>query len=107
MRYALVLTAAALLAPQTLRAAEPLITFQTPPVDRVLADVRAAAEFVGGDKAIKSFDASIKDKFGEKGFDGIDLSKPVVGYVVLDTKPENIALVLALPVTGEKEFLAL
>ena len=106
MRYALVLTAA-LFAPASVFAADPPITFQTHSIERMLDDVRAAAGFVGGDNAVKSLNASLKDTFGEKGLDGLDLSKPIVGYVVLALKPEDITAVFAMPVTGEKEFLAL
>src|SRR5829696_1903375 len=105
MRYALVLTAAALFAPSTF-AADPAITFQTHPLDRVLDDLRAAADLVGGEKAVKAVNKAIKDKLGEKGFDGLDLSRPVVGYVLLDPKPENVVSVIAFPITGEKEFIA-
>jgi hypothetical protein len=109
MRYTLVLAAAALLAPAPAVAApaEPPITFQTQPLDRLLNDLRAAAEMVGGEKAVKELNKSIKDKLGDKGFEGLDLNKPVVGYVLLAPKADDIVLVVAFPVTGEKEFLGL
>lgn len=107
MRYALVLAAATLFAPPTLRAADPPITFQSHSLDRVLDELRAAADLVGGEKAVKAVNKSIKDTFGPKGLDGLDISRPVVGYVLLDPKPANITAVVALPITGEKEFLAL
>jgi hypothetical protein len=107
MRYALVLAAAALLASSHVRAADPPITFQAHSVDRVLGDVRAAADLVGGQKAVMAFNKELKKSFGEKGFEGLDLNKPIVGYVVLAPKPLDIVAVVALPVTGEKEFLAL
>jgi hypothetical protein len=107
MRYALVLTAAALFAPSAFAAPpDPAITFQTHPLDRVLDDLRAAADLVGGEKAVKAVNKAIKDKLGDKGFDGLDISRPVVGYVLLDPKPENVVSVVAFPITGEKEFIA-
>src|SRR5579859_4178259 len=54
MRYALVLAAAAVFAPAAVRAADPPITFQTHPLDRVLSDMRTAADLVGGEKAVKA-----------------------------------------------------
>src|SRR5262249_25430922 len=63
MRYALVLTAAALFAPAPGFGAEsalPPITFQTHSVDRVLNDLRAAADLVGGEKAVKSLNDGLK-----------------------------------------------
>ncbi|MBP3958648.1 hypothetical protein J8F10_25660 [Gemmata sp. G18] len=109
MRYALVLTAAALVAPVALPADPPAppITFQTQPANRVLDDLRAAADLIGGEKAVKALNDSIKDRFGEKGFNGLDLTRPVVGYVTLAPKPEDITAVIAFPVTNEKDFLAL
>lgn len=107
MRYILVLTAAALLAPAAVRAADPPITFQTHSLDRVLGELRTAANFVGGERAIKALNDSIKELLGEKGFEGVDLTKPVVGYVILAPQPEDVTAVVALPVTDEKAFLAL
>ena len=107
MRYALVLTAAALLAPSAVRAADPPpITFQTQPLDRLLNDLRTAADIVGGEKAVKGLNDSIKEKLGEKGFEGLDVTKPVVGYVVLAPKLDDITAVIAFPATTEKEFLS-
>jgi hypothetical protein len=107
MRYALVLTAAAILAPASAVAAEPPITFQTPPFERLLGDLRAAADLMGGEKAVKALNDSFKDKLGPKGFEGLDLNKPIVGYVLLAPKAEDIVAVIAFPITGEKAFLSL
>ena len=89
MRYALVLTAAALFAPSDVRAADPPITFQTQPLDRLLGDLRIAADLVGGEKVVKAFNDGIKAQLGEKGFEGLDLNKPIVGYVILGPSPKT------------------
>jgi hypothetical protein len=107
MRYALALVAAALVAPPFLRAADPPVTFQTQPLTRVLDDLRGAADLIGGEPAVKALNDSIKATFGEKGFDGLDLNRPVAGYVVLAPKLEDTAVVVAFPVTNDKAFLAL
>ena len=107
MRYALVLAAAALVAPPAVRAADPPITFQTQTPSRVLGDLRAAADLVGGEKAVKAVNDAIKSQLGEKGFAGLDLDRPLVGYVVLAPKPADIVAVVAIPFTVEKDFLAL
>ena len=73
----------------------------------MLGDLRTAADFVGGEKAVKEFNASLKEKLGAKGFEGLDINQPIVGYVILAPKPEDITAVIVLPITGEKEFLAL
>jgi hypothetical protein len=100
--------AAVLLAPVCATAADPPpIVFQAQPLERTLGDLRAAANLIGGEKGIKAVNAGIKEHFGEKGLDGVDVGRPIVGYVVLAPKPEDITAVLALPITGEKEFLEL
>ena len=108
MRSTLFLAAVAAIAlPSSVRAADPPIVFQVQPLGRVLADARATVKLVAGDEAVKQFNKSLQRSFGEKGFDGLDLSRPIVGYVIV---PENLldsVAVVALPVTGEKDFLDL
>jgi hypothetical protein len=106
MRYALVLSLA-LVAPLGARAAEPALTFQVHPLDRVFGELRVAAEFVGGQKAVQAFNKGLEESFGKKGLEGLDIGRPVVGYVTLGAKVEDTTVVIALPTTGEKEFLAL
>lgn len=88
-------------------AAEPPIVFQTQAPGRVLDDVRAIAKMAGGDKAVAEFNEAIKEKLGEKGFEGLDLNRAIVGYVLIDAKLENTTGVIAVPITTEKEFLGL
>lgn len=106
MRFALVLSAA-LLAPFGARAADPPVTFQSHPLDRVLGDLRLAAELVGGPKAAEALNKGLKETFGEKGFEGLDITRPIVGYVTLAPELENTVVVLAVPASNEKAFLAL
>jgi hypothetical protein len=107
MRTGLLAVAALVLAAPAGRAADPPVVFQMHPADRVLGDLRAAANLVGGEKGVKALNKQFKDALGEKGFEGLDMNRPVVGYVVLAPKPQDITAVVALPVTGEKEFLDL
>ncbi len=105
MRYALSLIVAALLATPAVRAADPPITFQMQPLGRLLNDVRTAADIVGGPAGVKAFNEALKDQLGTKGFEGLDLTKPIVGYVVLAPKVEDIVGVIAFPISNEKDFL--
>jgi hypothetical protein len=98
---------AILLAPMTALAADPPVTFQTKPVGRILDDARAIAKMVGGEKAATEFNDGLKEKLGEKGFTGLDLDRPILGYLLLSDKIEDTIGVLVVPVTGEKEFLGL
>jgi hypothetical protein len=102
------LSAAILLSPPGAAAADlPPIVFQVQPLERALGDLRTAADLIGGDKGTKAVNDGIKELLGEKGFDGLDIGRPIVGYVVLTPKPADITAVVALPITGHKEFLDL
>jgi hypothetical protein len=99
-----------MLAPVAVFAAEtdPAIVFQSQPVGKILDDVRVIVKMVGGDMAIKKFNDGIKDTLGEKGFEGLDLNRPVLGYIQLAPKNlEETTVVVVVPVTGDKEFLGL
>ncbi|MCE9565483.1 MAG: hypothetical protein K8U57_25970 [Planctomycetes bacterium] len=86
----------------------PPLTFQTQPLGQVLDNMRFAADLVGGEKGVKAFTKELKSVFGEKGLDGVDLTRPIVGYAFLDSpKLEQATVVVALPVTDEKEFLTM
>ncbi|MBA4187837.1 MAG: hypothetical protein C0467_07450 [Planctomycetaceae bacterium] len=107
MRMRLWTIAALLVLPATATAADPPIVFQTQPVGRILGDVRAVIKMVGGEAAVTGFTDGLKEKLGDKGFDGLDLDRPILGYVTLAEKLEESVGVIVIPVTGEKEFLAL
>src|SRR5262249_48769250 len=107
MRIGLLAVAALVLATSTAVAADPPIVFQTQPLGRVLDEVRAGADILGGEKAVKAFNDALKNLLGEKGVEGMDVSRPIVGYVVLAPKPADVTVVIALPITNEKEFLDL
>ncbi|QEL14199.1 hypothetical protein [Limnoglobus roseus] len=89
----------------------PPIVFQVAPVDKFLADVRGIVRTVGGDGIVQMMDGAITNKFGEKGWAGIDTKKPVTGYIFLPNKAlkgvedfKEIYGVVAIPVTSEDEF---
>jgi hypothetical protein len=87
------------------RAADPVITYQTQPLGRMLNDVRVLMKNVGGEDVVKSFNKEIKNNLGEKAFEGFDLGRPIVGYVDVPANFEEFTAVVAFPVTGEKEWL--
>jgi len=107
MRMGFLAVVAALAAPLTTLAADPPVVFQTAPVSRILDDVRAIAKLAGGENSVKEINEAIKGKLGDKGFDGLDLERPILGYVVINAKIEDSVAVIAIPVTTEKEFLGL
>ncbi len=96
---------AVLFAPSVSLAADPPIVYQTQPVARILDEVRAGANLIRGEKAIKEFNQEIRRALGDKGFDGFDINRPIVGYIDIPADPADSVVVLALPITGEKEFL--
>src|SRR6516164_892959 len=107
MRSGLVVLAALLFTTAPAIAADPPIVFQVQPVGQVLDELRAAGGMVAGEKGTKAVNKIVKSIFGEKGLEGFAITRPVVGYVILAPKPEDITAVIALPVVGEKEFLTL
>ncbi|MBX9624145.1 MAG: hypothetical protein K2X82_10085 [Gemmataceae bacterium] len=107
MRTGLLAALAVLVAPAAAPAADPPVVFQTQPIGRLLEDTRALTKLLGGDQAVKELDAGVKRALGEKGFDGLDLSRPAGGYVLLPADPKGAVGVLALPVTGEEGFAGL
>src|ERR1700722_10811773 len=107
MRIEVLALATLLLGGGTTMAADPPIVFQSHPFGQVLDHVRAPIELVAGEKGVKAFNKNIQEKLGEKGFEGFDIGRPIFGYVLLAPKPEDITAVVALPITGEQEFLDL
>ncbi len=85
----------------------PAITVQAQPLGKLLADIKLIAQKVGGADAVKTFDEKLEDTLGEKGFTGIDLTRLFGGYVILKDDLEAIGGVVMVPVTNEKDFLAL
>lgn len=96
---------AVLLAPGLAPAADPAVVYQTQPLGRLLDDLRTTIQQVGGDEAVKQFNDGIKRSLGDKGFDGFDLNRPIVGYIDVPADPTDTIAVIAFPVTGEKEWL--
>lgn len=93
-----------------LSAAEPgpAAILQTASPSKLLTDIRAAANLVAGEMGSKSIDDGLKEFLGEKGFSGLDLSKPILGYMVYDEKDvEKTAIVLIVGITKEEDFLDL
>lgn len=89
------------------RAAEPLATVQVQPIGKTLGDIRAIAEKFGGKAALAKFNEKIEDSLGAKGLSGLDLDRPIVGYLNATAEVEDLGGVLVLPITDAKAFLDL
>ena len=86
----------------------PTIVFQARNGQKILDDFRAYLKLNGGGEEIqKKVDGMLKEALGEKGFDGLDLARPMGGYAYLRGKFETSHLVLVLPITNEKDALGL
>ena len=96
-------------APSLAAAPEPAAVFQAQPLSRLLSDYRAMLKHIAGptegDDAVKQFDEDLKDMLGERGFEGVDINRPIAGYAVLKDKPADCGYVLLVPITNEKDFL--
>src|SRR5437762_13972151 len=89
---------------------KPTAVIRTQPVSRLLSESKEIVRQVGGqaegDRLVKQFEKALRDALGEQGFEGLDINRPLAGYVVLRDQLEDTGLVLVVPVSGEKEFVA-
>lgn len=89
----------------------PPIAFQTQSVSRLLADAKELIRQAGGpeygEKAVRVLEEQLKNQLGERGLEGLDINRPLAGYLLFRDAFEDTRLVLAAPVTGEKEFVTL
>jgi hypothetical protein len=106
MRTGIIATALiVLLAPSLSVAAEPAIVYQTQPLGRLLDELRAMILSMGGPETVADFNKEMKRSLGDKGFDGFDLNRPIVGFIDIPADPMDAVAVIAFPITGEKEWL--
>ena len=86
----------------------PTIVFQARNGQKILDDLRVYLKLNGGGEAMqKKVDALLKEALGDKGFEGLDLARPMGGYAYVRGKFETSHLVLVLPITNEKDALGL
>lgn len=101
----------AALMPAAFAAERPTVVVQVSPISKTIADIRHLIASVAGpgqsETAIKEFEKSLEDTLGEMGFDGLDVTRPLAAYANVPDDPAKTVSVLVLPITGEKEFLAL
>ncbi|OWK45043.1 hypothetical protein [Fimbriiglobus ruber] len=116
MHTALLLTAALAIAAPVPAAELPPVVVQVKPVGPLLDNLRAIDKAFASLPDDVSFDGAIKRWLGEKGFEGLDLKRPITGYLILpkdiqdldlfgDKGESNLPLVIVVPVTGESKFL--
>jgi hypothetical protein len=86
---------------------KPTLIVAAKPVTRLVSDYREMVRLVGDEAAVKEFENELKGLVGEQGFDGIDLNRSLAAYATVTEKIEQSSLVVVIPVTGEKNFLAL
>jgi hypothetical protein len=121
MRTRILLSAALLLglslgasaapAPVIKTAGGPPVIVQFAPGQKLLENVKKIVGIVAGEGFGGLIDGQIQGKLGEKGFAGLDMTKPIVGYLYLPNKalkgPEDFREIygfIAIPVSGENEF---
>lgn len=96
-------------APALAEPPKPAVIVQTRPLSQLLSEyremIRQVVGPVEGERMVKQFDNELKNALGEKGFEGLDINRPMAGYVVLQEKIEDAKVVLVAPVISEKDFL--
>jgi hypothetical protein len=107
----LALGASAAPAPVIKSTGGPPVIFQLAPGQQLLDAVKKIVGIVAGDGFAGIIDGQIQGKLGEKGFAGLDMTKPIVGYLYLPDKalkgPDEFKEIygfVAIPVSGENEF---
>jgi hypothetical protein len=107
----LALGASAAPAPVIKSTGGPPVIFQLAPGKKLLDDVKKIVGIVAGEGFAGLIDGQIQGKLGEKGFAGLDMTKPIVGYLYLPNKalqgPDDFREIygfVAIPVSGENEF---
>lgn len=85
-------------------AAEPGVIVQSQSFGETLGLVRGLAERYGGSKMLQEFNDEITKKLGEKGFTGLDQTRPLHGYMVQTDDPQQPGGVVLIPISTEKEF---
>ena len=90
---------------------QPVLVLQAQPLGRLLGDlkelVRLTAAPGADEAAVRALVKGLEEAVGEKGFEGIDLDRPLAVFAALRDKQENHTLTLVVPVTTEKDFLDL
>lgn len=98
-------------APVSAAPPQPVLVAQAQPLGRVIIDVKEIVRLTatpGADEAaVRGLVKSLEDAVGEKGFEGIDLTRPLAAYAVLRDTQDNHTLTLVVPITTEKDFLDL
>ncbi|OWK43420.1 hypothetical protein [Fimbriiglobus ruber] len=84
----------------------PTVTVQIRAAGQLLHDIRGIAK-ISSDAVAEMFETWLKNAFQEQGLTGLDMLRPAVGYAYVPANAADSWGVLVLPVTSEKEFLAL
>ena len=87
---------------------QPTIVMQAQNGQKLLDGAKAFLKLNGGTpEALMKIDAMLQEVLGEKGFAGLDMTRPIGGYAYLRAKAETSHMVLVLPFTNEKDALGL
>jgi hypothetical protein len=105
---------AAVVAPTAVRADDPPVVFQTRPLGPLIKSIQEQSKwFPEGTFTAKGMGAkpklTVEQIFSTLLDDkksGLDLTRPLVGYVLIPADPKNSAPVFAVPVADEKTFTA-
>jgi len=90
---------------------KPALLLRLAALEHLRGDFRYLAEVVGAAEKAKRFEEQIEEfltsKLGEKGLRGVDAKKPLGAYGWIGSTGIDSNIVLLLPITDKKAFLAL
>lgn len=94
--------------PDEAASSKPSVVVRIASVDSLVEDVRFLSELVGKEEEAKQIEGFIKNFTGPKGIEGIDTKKPIGVYATVSGPFGSASTgVVLLPISDEKDFLAL
>jgi hypothetical protein len=89
---------------------KPAVVIQSASVSTILTKIRDGIKYTGGasgDKFLLEFENEFEKLVGKEGLDGIDTTKPCVGYVSLEKDPDQSYGILLFATPGEDKLVAM
>lgn len=88
-----------------LKTSSPALVIRLRSLDGILADLHYLAAQVGKEEEAKQAEAMLKEKVGDKGLEGIDMSKPIGLYLIAGPNGTDSYGAVMIPVKDEKALL--
>jgi hypothetical protein len=92
---------------ETPKSDKPAVLLRLAALDHLRGNLRYLAEVVGETEKAKQLDELIKSKLGEKGLQGLDVTKPIGAYGWIGSFGIDSKAVILVPIADKKSFIDL